>query len=352
MSAKIRISLALCLAAALAAVPFARGATANVVISQVFAGGGNSGAPYTNDFVELFNRGSAPVTITGWSVQYASAASTSWQATPLTGTIQPGKYFLVQLASAAAVGAPLPAPDVSGTTNLAASGGKIALVRDATALACGATAGSCAPTASIEDFLGYGAAADYEGAAAADALSNTTAAIRAGGGCTDTNANAADYTTGAPAPRNSASTGATCAGTTPTSSVSGSAAVDLDLQPVLSIALERSTISFGRVFAGDTPPPVSERITVVSNSAGGYSLTTHRSAFSPADVPLAIAAPPTAAFVPVPIAPAADLLLASTTSPSAATGDVWPTSVGFAGPLPALPPGHYTATITFTVIAR
>jgi len=351
MSSKVRVALALCLAAALSAVPFARGATSSVVVSQVFAGGGNSGAPFTNDFVELFNRGSTPVNVAGWTVQYASAASASWQATPLTGTIQPGKYFLVQLASAAAVGAPLPSPDATGTTNLAASGGKVALVHDANALTCGATAGSCGTAATIEDFVGYGTAADWEGVAAVDALSNTTAAVRAGNGCTDTNSNGTDFATAAPAPRNSASAGGTCAGT-PASSVTGSAAVDLDLGPVLSIALERPTVSFGRVFSGDTPAPVSERITVVSNSAGGYALTAHRTAFAPADLPLAIAASPTAPLLPVPVAPAADLVVASTTSPSAPAGDVLPASVGFAALLPALPPGHYTSTLTFTVIAR
>ena len=40
-------------------------------------------------------------------VQYASAASTSWSATPLSGSIQPGRHYLVQLASTAAVGAAL-----------------------------------------------------------------------------------------------------------------------------------------------------------------------------------------------------------------------------------------------------
>jgi hypothetical protein len=351
MSSKVRVSLVLCLAAALLTAPFASGATANVVIDQVFAGGGNAGAPYANDFVQLFNRGAAPVSLTGWTVQYASSASTSWQATPLAGTIQPGRSFLVQLASAAAVGAPLPAPDATGTTNLAASGGKIALVRDATPLACGAAPGSCAAATLVEDFLGYGTAADYEGAAAADALSNTTAAIRGGGGCADTNANAADFSTGAPAPKSSAAPAAPCSGTT-TTSIAASAAVDLDLQPVLSIALERPTISFGKAFAGDTPASISERVTVVSNSAGGYSLTVHRTTFAPADLPLANAAPPTAAFVPLPVAPAADLVIAATSAPSAAAGDVWPTSIGFAGPLPALSPGHYTATLTFTVIGR
>ncbi len=47
---------------------------AQVVISQVYGGGGNSGATFKNDFIELFNRGSAPVDVAGWSVQYASSA--------------------------------------------------------------------------------------------------------------------------------------------------------------------------------------------------------------------------------------------------------------------------------------
>ncbi|MGE4360086.1 MAG: lamin tail domain-containing protein, partial [Lysobacteraceae bacterium] len=58
-------------------------ASAQVVISQSYGGGGNSGATYTHDFIELFNRGSTPVSLAGWSVQYTSAAGTSWQVTPL-----------------------------------------------------------------------------------------------------------------------------------------------------------------------------------------------------------------------------------------------------------------------------
>jgi hypothetical protein len=33
-------------------------ASPNVVISQVYGGGGNSGSTYTHDFIELYNRGS------------------------------------------------------------------------------------------------------------------------------------------------------------------------------------------------------------------------------------------------------------------------------------------------------
>jgi hypothetical protein len=348
---RTHVLAALLAVGALLAAPVAQGAASNIVVSQVFAGGGNAGAPFANDFVELFNRGSAPVDISGWTVQYASAAATSWQSTPLAGSIQPGRYYLVRLASAAAVGASLPAPDATGTTNLAATGGKIALVRDGTALTCGATAGSCSTSPTLEDFVGYGSATDYEGASAAPALSNTTAAVR-GGGCTDTNVSSADFSTAPPAPRNSASPAAACTGTVPVSTASAGASVDVELQPVLSIALERTAISFGKVFSGDTPPPISERVTVVSNSAAGYALTVHRSAFSPSDLPLAIAVSPTAALVPLPVAPAADLLVATTSAPSAGVGDVWPTSIGFAAPLPVLTPGRYTATLTYTVVGR
>ena len=202
---KIRFVLMLSVAAVLLAAPFANGATSTVVVSQVFAGGGNAGAPFTNDFVELVNRGSAPVDVSGWTVQYASAAAATWQSTALAGSIQPGRYYLVQLASTASVGAPLPAPDATGTTNLAATGGKVALVRGGTALTCGATAGSCSSDTSIEDFVGYGSAADYEGSGPAPALSATIAVVRSGSGCNDTNANATDFAASPPSPRNSSS---------------------------------------------------------------------------------------------------------------------------------------------------
>jgi uncharacterized protein len=348
---RIRFALALAVASVLLAAPFAHGATSTIVVSQVFAGGGNTGAPFTNDFVELLNRGSAPVDVGSWTVQYASSASTSWQSTALAGSIQPGHYYLVQLGSTAAVGAPLPAPDATGTTNLAAAGGKVALVRDATALTCGAAAGSCAGDTLVEDFVGYGSATDFEGSGPAPALSATTAAVRAGSGCTDTNANAADFATAPPAPRNASSGAATCGGTPP-SNTTASAGVAVDVAPMLSISLERSSLSFGSVLAGETPAPLSERVTVVSNNATGYALTIHRSAFAPSDLPLAVASPATGPLVPIPVAPAADLLLATASAPSAVAGDVWPTSVGFASPLPAVSPGRYTATLTFTVIGR
>ena len=63
-----------------------------VVISQVYGGGGNSGATYRNDFIELFNPGSVAVSVEGWRVGYASSTGSSWNFTTLSGVMQPGAW--------------------------------------------------------------------------------------------------------------------------------------------------------------------------------------------------------------------------------------------------------------------
>jgi hypothetical protein len=96
---------------------------------------------------------------------------------------------------------------------------------------------------------------------------------------------------------------------------------------------------------------LAENVTVTSNDASGYTLGVHRSTFSPHDLPLGIGVG-SSGLAAVPIAPASDLLLATTSGPSASAGDAWATSVGFVSPLPVVAAGHYTATLTFTVIGR
>ena len=205
------IILALLLSSAMSLLPDAMSSMAapqapmanDLRISQVYGGGGNSGATYTNDFIELFNAGTTSVDLSGWSVQYASSTGTSWQVTALSGSIGPGEYYLVQEAQGSGGTTPLPTPDATGTIAMSGSNGKVALADSATALS-----GGC-PTGLI-DMVGYGSADCYEGSGAAPGLSNTTAALRNAGGCTDTDDNAADFTAGAPTPRNSASPSHTC----------------------------------------------------------------------------------------------------------------------------------------------
>jgi len=211
--AKSRWITKLVLAGTLAA-SGAANAAGDVVISQVYGGGGNSGAPFTNDFIELHNNTSTPVALDGWSVQYASATGTgNFQATPLSGTIGPGGYYLVQESKGAGGAQALPPPDASANIAIAATSGKVILARSSTALACNGGSAPCSPAqlALIIDLVGFGGA-DFFEAAATPALTNTTAAIRAGGGCTDTDNNGADFTVDAPNPRNSASPAAVCNG--------------------------------------------------------------------------------------------------------------------------------------------
>jgi hypothetical protein len=340
----------------------ARAGASDVVVSQIYGGGGNAGAIFRNDYVEIFNAGSAAVDLSAWTVQYATAAGTTWQTTALSGTIAPGRYYLIQLASNADVGAALPPADATGTSNLGGTSGKIALVRGAAALTCGASAGSCSADPLVEDFVGYGSASDFEGAGSAAGLSNTSAALRANDGCTDTGDNATDFASAAPAPRNSASPENLCTGA-PSPGPTASVNVDLDVASVLSVSLDRPSLSFGTSTFGERPAPLPERVTVSSNNTAGYALVAARTAFAPADLPLALSATAPAggvlggalvngALVPIPISPAAALTDGTKAASSAAGGDVWATNIGFSSPLPLVATGRYKATVTFTAVAR
>jgi len=173
-------------------------APGSVVISQLYGGGGNSGATLKNDFIELFNRTDSPISLDGWSVQYVSSSgSFSGNLTPLAGTIQPHRYYLIQEAAGAAGTADLPPPDFTGSIAMGAGAGKVALVSST-----GALSGTCPTGGDLVDFVGYGGANCSE-THSIGSLSNTTAAFRDAGGCLDTDNNSLDFFVATPAPRNS-----------------------------------------------------------------------------------------------------------------------------------------------------
>jgi len=177
-------------------------APSDVVISQIYGGGGNAGATYHNDFVELYNRGAASVDLTGWSIQYASASGNGWitNLQPLGGPIGAGEYYLIALASGGANGSALPPANITGQINMSGTSGKVALADTYDPLT-----GNC-PLANthLRDFIGYGSADCGEGATTAATLSNTTAALRQGNGNIDTNVNRNDFVAGGPSPRQTA----------------------------------------------------------------------------------------------------------------------------------------------------
>ena len=176
----------------------------HLVISQLYGGGGNSGATFSHDYVEIYNPTGVSFNLAGWSLQYASAAGTSWtNKQPLGGTIAPGEYFLVRLASGGANGAALPVDaNITGDISMSATTGKIALVSNSISLS-GACPNGIDPD--IVDFLGYGTGAScFEGATRAPAPSNTSAVFRKLDGGQDTNQNGDDFQTAVPNPRRTA----------------------------------------------------------------------------------------------------------------------------------------------------
>lgn len=181
------------------------GGEAPVVISQAYGGGGLAGAVFTHDYVELFNRSQASQDLGGWSIQYAASTGSTWTVTQIPqGTqLAPGQYFLIRMAGGAN-GSALPTPDLTGTTNMGTSNGKVALVRTAVALV-----GACPASTDIVDLLGYGSSNCAEGLTA-PAIGALIAVIRTDS-CVDTNANRSDFSvTITPSPRNTAVTDPTC----------------------------------------------------------------------------------------------------------------------------------------------
>jgi predicted extracellular nuclease len=251
----------------------AQAASPDIVISQVYGGGNNSGATHRNDFIELFNRGNTTIDITGWKVEYFSAAGGSGGSTPLSGNIAPGKYFLIQQSGGITNGVALPTPDAVGTLSMGATNGRVDLSDNTNAL---------------KDRVGYGSANLAEGTATA-ALSNSTAAIRNGNGCTDNDTNNADFTVATPNPRNSATTSNPCGGPVTNQLTVSPSSLTFNAQPgganppdqnvnvgstgaSLQFSVEVSSTGWLTVtpLSGNTPASVIVSATTGSLAAGNY----------------------------------------------------------------------------------
>jgi hypothetical protein len=97
-------------------------ASGEVVINEIYGGGGKSRAPFNQDFIELFNNGPTAVDIGQFQLQYAGKWSFKTIATIPVGTIlEPGAFYLIG-GAIGANGAALPHVDLGVSNNLNASG--------------------------------------------------------------------------------------------------------------------------------------------------------------------------------------------------------------------------------------
>jgi 5'-nucleotidase len=182
---------------ALAPLAPANAVSTGLVISEVYGGGGNSGATLTNDFIELYNPTTAAISVEGMSVQYRSSSATAAATgvTALTGSVPAGGHYLIQEAAGTGGSQALPTPDATGTIAMSGTAFTVWLANGTTALAPAAD-GSTVRTG-IVDLVGVNSNT-FE-TAKTGATANATSASRPAG---DTDNNSADFAIGAPSPAN------------------------------------------------------------------------------------------------------------------------------------------------------
>jgi hypothetical protein len=263
----------------------------DLVISQVYTRGGEPGATFRNDFVEIFNRGNVPVNLGDYSLQVLVNAPPSpgfpgglipvtivVVSSGSTLNLDPGKYYLYQFAGSGNNGAPLPTPDTGGgffpsNLNLPAATGRVAIAKGLAMHPYVQYGCAVGVDAALADFFSYGAATCVEGGANFPAPSPTTAAVRNTDGCDDTDNNVADFATAAPNPRGTSAPQRLCAFPTATSTV--------------QFAVSAASVSEGAGFAeilvtraGATGPTSVQYATASSAQFGANSVASEHDDFT------------------------------------------------------------------------
>ncbi len=157
----------------------------DVIITQVYGGGGNSGATFKSDFIELFNTTNSDINITGWCLYYlaatSSATTTKYEFSTNT-IIKAGKHFALKCADGTGT---QPAWNVvfDGTSTLALGGtaGKIIMLKsNATfTLTASPTIEEIVNNVNFADYVPYGTTAiPIWGSAMTANTASTTAAKR------------------------------------------------------------------------------------------------------------------------------------------------------------------------------
>jgi hypothetical protein len=213
------------------------------------------------------------VSLDGWSVQVSSGSNGAWEVIPLSGTIAPGGFRLLQLAGGGAVGGPLPAPDATSTVPLADAGGAVALVSSTAAIT-----GTCPADAGGVDGVRWSASPLPPSMCATPAVANvasTRAVGRRSGGCFA-------FDDMAPSPRNAASAAALCpCAHGPVNETGAAAEADdcvVQFPAALSAGPGETALVYGRVFEAGVTEAAGPAASVVAQLGLGPALTDPRSA--------------------------------------------------------------------------
>lgn len=172
-------------------------------ISEVYGGGGNTGAIYSHDYIEIYNHSDSSMDLTGKSIQQASQASASWNSYALTGEIAAKSFYLIKLASEnVAIGEEIPQGDINGNVNIAVGSFKVALVNSTGKL----TTTVVKNNSDVIDLVGTGGTVTDYYVAKAPVPSATESIARkfTGGVPSNLRDNSKDYEKAAPSPTNSA----------------------------------------------------------------------------------------------------------------------------------------------------
>ncbi|MDP3043133.1 MAG: lamin tail domain-containing protein [bacterium] len=146
-------------------------ASQNILISEIYGGGGNSGSYWKNDFIEIYNPNNFSIPLDGWSVQYASATGDFKGITKLNKNIPAKSYYLIQGQAEGGGEMNIPMPDATGDISMSATAGKVALVNNANPIISKADE-------NVIDFIGYGSANEFEGQATSSPGGNVKSLAR------------------------------------------------------------------------------------------------------------------------------------------------------------------------------
>lgn len=223
----------------------------HIVVSQFQTGGGGAGT-FNDEFVEIFNRGAAPIDLNGYRLVYRSATGSNDVTVPFaTWTsptiLPPGGYYLIASTS---YDGPTPANMTYNPTtcqcSMGGAGGGLAIRLGEN------------NTGAVIDSVGWGTANNVfveTAVTAAPAANNSQR--RKLNGCQDTDSNLSDFESVVPAaPRNASTPAAACSGSGETLFAAMSASPN-------TVSPGGNTLLTVTVIPATTPP--STGITVVGN---------------------------------------------------------------------------------------